>query len=265
MSHRTILLGTLLLSFNSYSYAESMYETFTGTELGVFVSDFTYEETVDGAFFMDDKSTMYGFYGSVADVKNDAVLKAEASYQKGEMEYTSNGTGTMNGHEDYIFDLRATMGWPEYLIADIYIMPYFGLGYQYLNDDAEGMISSTGASGYLREQSYLYSPIGFEIKGLQMDENWYIGFKFEYDLFLFGKNTTTISEQSLEFEQEDGMGLRASVPLSINLFTIEPYIKYWSIERSSSLFGVDKDGNSIEMYEPENTTTEFGVKFSMYL
>ncbi len=270
MSKRTLLLAPLLLSFTSLSYADSAADAFTCTELGFLLSDYTYEETANGAFLMDLKSNMLGVNLAYAELNEDGLWKIEGTYQYGEMSYTSNGTGTMDGRKDYLAEIRALIGVPIALSNGIAALPYFGIGYHYVEDDSVGMQSSTGHWGYLREQSYYYSPIGIEIRGLKMDEDWSMGVKLEYDLFLRGLNRTDLTSTggtSMEFEQDEGMGLRISLPMTLvsNGFTIEPFIKYWDIEDSSFQQVMDNKGKLQMMYEPANTTTELGLHFNILI
>lgn len=270
MSKHTLLLAPFLLSFAPVSFADSAADAFTGTEIGFLISDYTYEETANGAFLMDLKSNMLGVNFAYTELNEDGLWKIEGTYQYGEMSYTSNGTGTMDGRKDYLAEIRALIGLPISLSNGIAALPYFGIGYHYVEDDSAGMKSSTGHMGYLREQSYSYSPIGLEIKGLKMDDEWNLGLKFEYDLFLRGLNRTDLTSTggtSMEFEQDEGMGLRISLPMTLVSygFTIEPFIKYWDIEDSSFQQVMDKKGKLQMVYEPANTTTELGIHFNILI
>lgn len=248
-------ISPLLLLFTANSYAAA--------EVGFFVSDYRYEETYDGNFLMDDKATMLGVRAAVSTYKRELTWKVDGSFQYGNMRYTSKDTGTMNGSDDFIVELRGTVSETFPLASGGILNPYVGLGYQYLVDDAQNMKTSTGHYGYLRMQSYLYVPIGIEMSNIPLNPEWSMAVKLEYDLFLRGANTTDLSslgKPTFKFKQNNGDGLRATLRFTTQQFAVEPFIKYWKVERSNSVIFND-NGKRYEFFEPDNTTTEFGVSF----
>ncbi|MFT5759650.1 MAG: hypothetical protein ACI9LM_004417 [Alteromonadaceae bacterium] len=255
LSPALLLLFTTLLSFTNKAYA--------GTEIGVFVSDYSYEETMDGNFIMQDKATMLGVRAAVSTYKRDLTWKLDGSFQYGNMNYTSNGTGSLKGSDDFIFEVRGIVSDSIQLSSGVNVLPFVGIGYQYLIDDAQGMKTTTGHVGYLRMQSYLYSPIGIEINNILLTQTWTMGLKFEYDLFFHGANTTdlgSVGKPTFKFQQNKGNGLRSSIRFTTQQFAVEPFIKYWRVEKSNSVVFND-NGTLYKFYEPDNTTAEFGVSF----
>ncbi len=250
-------ISPLLLLFTANSYATA--------EVGFFVSDYRYEETYDGNFLMDDKATMLGVRAAASTYKRELTWKVDGSFQYGNMRYTSKDTGTMKGSDDFIAELRGTVSETFLLASNAILMPYVGLGYQYLVDDAQNMKTSTGHYGYLRMQSYLYVPVGIEMNNIQLNPEWSMAVKLEYDLFLRGNNSTDLSslgKPTFKFKQNNGGGLRASLRFTTQQFAVEPFIKYWKVERSNSVIFYDNNnGKRYEFFEPDNTTTEFGVSF----
>ena len=248
-------ISPLLLLFTANSYASA--------EIGVFISDYSYEETMDGNFLMQDKATTLGVRAAVSTYKKDLTWKLDGSFQYANMSYTSNGTGSLKGSDDFIFEIRGIVSDSIPLCSGVNILPFVGMGYQYLIDDAQGMQTTTGHYGYLRMQSYLYSPIGIEINNIQLTQTWTMALKFEYDLFFHGANTTdlrSVGLPKLKFEQNKGNGLRASIRFTTQQLAVEPFIKYWRVEQSDSVVFND-NGTLYEFYEPDNTTAEFGVSF----
>lgn len=254
------LLNSLIIVTPLYCIAE--------TELGILISDFTYEETANGEFLMDDKATMLGIHAAISSDANkadEAYWKLNSTLQFGDMDYRSAGTGTMSGHDDTIFELRGVIGKRSISLNNIPITPYIGLGYHYLIDDSEGMQTTTGHYGYLREQTYLYTPVGIEFSDIQIfGSAWQFGVNFEYDFLWYGENTTDLTSVDgpvLNFEQEDGYGLRTSARFYTQNFVIEPFIKYWNID-DSEIVEFESGGEIFGFYEPENTTLEYGVKLA---
>ncbi|MBU0479244.1 hypothetical protein KKC91_11855 [bacterium] len=142
-----------------------------------------------------------------------------------------------------------------------------------MNDDSAGMTTSTGAKGYERESNYYYSPIGIEVVN-EMNNGWFIGITLEYDHFWKGRQISHIGDAiagvgNLENDQNEGYGLRGSVEFEKKSekmdFLVSPFIRYWDIEQSETQ-PVTYSGVIVGYgYEPENSSIEYGVKFTARL
>ena len=134
-----------------------------------------------------------------------------------------------------------------------------GLGFRYLNDDAGGRQSSTGAFAYQRISRYFYAPLGIEMAN-QLSSNLLLGAMTEFDIFLWGRQSSNLSDvdpsfPDLQNDQEKGFGLRGSFKFVFQNektnYIVEPFVRYWHIKNSNlNSFGL----------EPDNNTTEYGVK-----
>ena len=181
------------------------------------------------------------------------VLKLETEVGAGLVDYESQSTGQMDNNDDFFFEARGLLGVDAPISDTTFLLPYFGLGYRYLKDDSAGKTSSTGHLGYLREQHYVYIPIGLTItKHLNTIYNF--GINFEYDYLAYGKQQSHLN-YVLDFTQKHGFGLRGSFRITkkmekTSLFC-QPFVRYWNIEDSSVVAGY---------YEPKNDTTEIGLK-----
>jgi hypothetical protein len=212
---------------------------------------------------MQEKGFMYGIGGSYAYHNNNIMLKMDGRYSYGQVDYKNSGT--MDNIDDYIIECRGLMGYDFSVAYIIIITPYAGFGYRYLNDDASGMISSTGAYGYERESNYFYSPIGVETNFLLIND-WTLGINFEFDIFWKGKQKSHLGEvagyEDIENDQDDGYGVRGSVKLQKSSgkvdYIIEPFFRYWNIEES----GATRDSMGRRWVEPKNNSTEVGILFS---
>jgi hypothetical protein len=138
---------------------------------------------------------------------------------------------------------------------------YTGIGYRYLNDQANVM-----PGGYLRESNYIYLPAGCQLDDIKINDNWNLGIEAEFDLLLWGMQETYLSDylfilDDTNHEQNQGYGYRGSLEFKQKskngIFIIKPFIRYWEIEESES----EHAGFGIFVVEPDNETTEAGIQF----
>ncbi|MBN2514850.1 MAG: autotransporter outer membrane beta-barrel domain-containing protein [Deltaproteobacteria bacterium] len=212
---------------------------------------------------MQEKGFMYGIGGSYA-YHNNIMLRMEGRYSYGQVDYKNSGT--IDNIDDHMIECRGLMGYDFSLSYVIIITPYAGFGYRYLNDDASGMMSSTGAYGYERESNYFYSPIGIETNFLLIHD-WSFGITFEFDIFWKGKQKSHLGQvagyDDIENDQDDGYGVRGSAKLQKRNgtvdFIIEPFFRYWNIEESEAT----QDSMGRWWVEPKNNSTEVGIIFTV--
>ena len=219
---------------------------------------------------MEEKGMMYGA-GVSYTYRKDMMFKAEARFSYGQVDYKNSGT--IDSIDDYILEFRGLVGYDLSEYEGYGITPYIGLGYRYLNDDSSGRVSSTGARGYEREANYFYSPIGIEIIN-PLKNDWSMRIALEYDHFWKGIQKSHLSGavagfSDLKNDQNEGYGLRTSLRLQKKTekidFLVEPFIRYWDIKQSETtnityngvLWGYG--------WEPKNTSTEIGIRFTAAL
>lgn len=244
------------------------------TEFGVEISHISYKEPI---FNLKEKGAMYGFYASYANhmeenqplfpIINMYKLEGKASF--GSVDYESI-SGTIDDIPDYMIELRALLGYDMKPSLRSLVTPYAGLGFRYLNDDSSGLNSTTGAVGYERASHYLYLPIGFEFKN-QFTDGWLIGFIGEFDVLLYGKQISYLSDVDTDApdvnnDQKRGYGLRGSLQIVKKFdwvdLSLTPFIRYWHIKNSDVTTAIG-NGFAVTGYEPDNNSTEFGVKMGV--
>jgi len=256
----------------------------TQFELGTEISYIRYVEPN----FMKDKGNMYGIYSSMTyrtsdnghisslkDVFSDQnkvnMFKFDGKLSFGKMDYESEGTGTMDGVQDYMLEFRGLAGYDIPVFQSSRITPYLGFGFRYLNDDSGGKTTTTGHFGYEREANYFYLPVGVETR-TDFQNSWMLETVFEYDVFLGGKQKSHLGDavaglSTIENDQNAGFGLRGSVKIikeTSNIdFSMEPFIRYWHID-DSDISAITYNGVAVGFgLEPENKSTEYGVKLGM--
>lgn len=213
-----------------------------------------------------------GFFYGVAlayERKDPSFWKVEGRLSHGQVDYTgalSDGTPLrISNINDYIFEIRNLIGLRRQNAPESPTIPYLGFGYRYLWDNS----AERHPAGYLRESNYLYIPIGLERKP-EGGSGWSMGFTVEYDLFVWGKQISHLSDvnagyNDIENEQDKGYGVRGAVQFfrkgQKNDLIIEPYFRYWNI-KESDLALVTRNGIP-QFYgvEPDNEHREIGARF----
>lgn len=256
----------------------------TQVELGTELSYIRYAEPN----LMKQKGYMYGMYSSatyrnstnediksISDIFSDDnkvnMFKLDAKISWGTVDYESEGTGTIDDIEDYMFEGRGVAGYDIPIFKSSRITPFIGFGFRYLNDDSGGRTSSTGHFGYKREARYTYMPFGIETH-TPFNNGWNLDMVFEYDLFLGGKQKSYLGDavaglNTVTNEQNDGYGLRGSIKIQKETeklgFSFEPFIRYWNID-DSEVSAITFSGSIVGSgVEPKNNSTEYGVKLGV--
>jgi len=218
----------------------------------------------------------------------------EGRFVGGDVNYKSEETGTRDGLNFYMFVLRGLLAYEMPIIPSGAITPFFGVGFRYLKDDGGGKVSSTNHWFYDRESRYFYLPIGVEVTR-QLKNRWSVGLTCEYDIFLVGKQKSHLEDggatvlsasdgqlyvlDTLENDQEEGFGLRGSLKFTKSHdkwdFIFEPFVRYWALKDSQLAQWTSNSGSilwyydpareyPVYGYEPENNTTEYGVRVGFY-
>ena len=253
----------------------------TAFEIGPSVSHITYNEPG----YMEDTGFMYGVAASCTWYGEHfgpiQMIKGEGQMTWGQMDYTSNATGSIHGTPDAMFETRVLLGTHLSSEGTTVITPYAGLGYRRLTDKSEGMISTLGAYGYDRESNYYYSPIGIEISS-DLERGWSIGAQLEYDYFINGTQITSIPQDmrnngstlsnNFTNDQNEGYGLRASIKIIKKIgnayrLLFEPFCRYWNIKESKPDSIIVTDAahvqKTVTVVEPANNSTEYGIKVGL--
>jgi len=195
---------------------------------------------------------------------NPVVLRLEGEYHYGQLTYngsTSTGTPMTAPAEDNILNGRALLGFQAQPTDRINIGPFLGVAARYLNDLIQG--------GYDREITYLYLPIGANLT-FGLSNRWLLSVGGEYDYFISGSAVSHLNQSNSEFPtvyntQSNGYGYRLTAGLARSFekwtLNVSPYISCWSVQQSDIQTFSTSNG-PMSAWEPENTSTMYGVKFS---
>jgi hypothetical protein len=239
-------------------------------EMGTEISHIVYKEPI---FSLKSKGEMFGVYAvyTYRPGKDDifenqfvTMYRLDTKLSIGEMEYSSEPSGTAKGFQDYMFETRAIVGYDWNTAPDWQLTPYVGVGYRRLSDSGSGIISSAGGHFYDRIANYWYFPLGIDVTH-QLNKEWRIQANGEFDSLFWGNQETKLSDVSpglsdVNNDQHRGMGLRTSIKIQRMGekydFHIEPFVRYWELADSDVVYMTPVD----PVYEPKNNSTEIGVK-----
>ncbi|MDR1474503.1 MAG: hypothetical protein LBS38_02285 [Endomicrobium sp.] len=156
---------------------------------------------------------------------------------------------------------------------------YLGFGIRNLHNEIETVIKLKDnrlfeciSPGQERESSYLYFPLGFDVK-INIS-SWIIELNSELDFLLNGTQSTDNTKEMQKINkafkenfsplkatltQDIGYGARTSIRIcksigNSSFIFIEPFFKYWSVEESNEVNGLS---------EPKNSTSEYGAKIGL--
>ena len=273
------------------SFAESPHQFEVGTEIysykyteriGVKDTGIKYGLTGAYQYRFSENESIYTWNDFLHATNKLNIFRLEARASYGEVDY--EGSGTWDNIPDWNFETRGLLGL-EIPVRDwAIITPFAGLGYRYLFNEfsvvpSQNIGGQQYYSGYDRESTYIYIPLGVETKK-EFDENWSLSFINEVDFFIWGKQITHLEDSAdqngvsagydeLENKQEKGFGWRTSARLTKRMdrfeVFIEPFFRYWHIEDSEFSFvtaggALLCTGNLCSGgIEPDNKTWEYGV------
>ena len=259
MNFKKILITTSLVTLlSSLSTTSNSADKIGVTQdLGILITGYYKYDEPD---FMYNKSEVQDHllnnFGIMYNAKNNFLLEGylnqlefDADFRRFDINYWSNGTGTVKNVENDVYNLRALYG----IQASDKLMFKTGYGYRHLIDKKKGVRTTTGAVGYDRIQEYEYIPFIVEANMPVAGVNGKL--KLEYDHFVYGFNQNEFvnSASNVNMRNDDGYSMKVSYKFPYSGINIEPYYEYMNVERSTTVSGST---------EPHNTTTEFGVKVS---
>lgn len=242
-------------------------------EIGLETMYYKYKEDYEEGDDMEEDGFMYGLIGNYTYHHLDSKLMMNASLEyffADDLDYdgqTWGGDPVKSDTDAWMVECRGLIGYDFIFNGKHLITPFVGIAYRYWNDDIGGI------GGYEREIEYWYSPIGIKTVS-HLSNKWKWGISAECDLFWSGKVKSHLSDvdpgyNDPEVNQDfgDGYGLRFSARLERELtkncaLSIEPYIRYWDIDKSNTETLTYNGAPIGYVWEPENKTTSYGLCLS---
>ncbi|NCN27946.1 hypothetical protein GW915_10260 [bacterium] len=198
-----------------------------------------------------------GALGVFGTNQSDSVFRTEASFAYAKLDYTSQGTGKLNGTKNSIFDLRAYWQINFPTISNKSAL-YFGLGFRRLMHDLRGT-TDTDHVGYRRLSRYLSLPVGWTTE-FEFNGQWSWIINPEVALMFSGQQTTYLGDvdsalPKVNNDQSGGYHFRLKAPIKYENFAIGPFFEYWKIPDSEIVYLT----STIGLLEPKNYTLEYGI------
>ena len=256
----------LLLAALAPAHAESLVSDYLRTrdaqELGLTLSSYSYQEP---SVSVGITAINYGLeYQKTSLLSDGRFLIAGIDYATGTDQYSGSGTLSV---PKYYYNGKIAIG-ADWAYRSGIISPYIGLGYRFLNQTGGGLTTSTGAVMYDRQSTYFYIPVGLKQRSLSAGGG-ILESTFELDYLVSGNQFSGLSvmnnfsysnSSDVNNRQNSGYGLNASVMYKRqDGWSLGPYWKYWNISKSDLGTWTYTSG-STSVYEPANTTEEFGFK-----
>jgi hypothetical protein len=217
---------------------------------------------------MKERGLLYGVAGTYTyHYDKRLALAADLEIMSGSLDYDGyyDGSTATTDTDDRLVEFRVIAGYSFAVSGGHLITPYIGNGYRFWNDDI------LGRGGYERKIEYWYFPVGIKTMS-RLSDVWSWGVTIEYDIFWGGEVKSRLSDVFSEWNDPDvnqdfwgGYGARASFRFKRkyakgqDLF-IEPFIRYWDIERSKLGFLIENGVLQRLLWEPENNTTSYGLR-----
>lgn len=221
---------------------------------------------------MRNEGVMYGVaLGYRHHAPSNLMLGFDLSVAAGEVDYDSQGSGSMENNDDTRLEARLLAGYGFKPAQGLVVTPYVGLGYRFLRDDSAGKLSTTGAAGYERRSNYLYLPVGVAA-AKAFAGGWKVTGTTEFDWMFHGRQYSDLSGAAaglpdIDNRQDHGVGLRASLGVEKDLsgalgakasLAFEPFVRYWRIAKSEVEYAA-----GAAWYEPKNKTAEIGASLAL--
>ncbi len=219
---------------NDMSTASLPIGTITGVDGGPQILDYVFTERNPNA---ENRGVKVGAdldaYKSFA---NHFFMGTELDFNYGSVDYkNSTASSSSKSHDDYAAEARFLGGYDIVMNDRFALSPYSGFGYRYHENDNRGLISN-GAQGLRSENEYYYIPIGVKPQ-MRVDGASKVTLGMEYDYVVKGMETAhlgdaTAGDPRIDFQQNNGYGLKASLMYERQNLIVGPFVNYWHFASS---------------------------------
>lgn len=249
-------------------------QTRPGFEVGLEAFQTGYKEFYEGALFIREDGRMIGLRLSYTQpIVKGLFVRGILSGAAGSADYDPLDEPVVEGIDQSSGRLELHLGYYFMLKGGASLTPFVGYGYRLHEDHGAGHETAAGLLGYDREIKYHYLPVGIA-SSIPVGGRKRINLSAQYNRLIGGEVTNRFSDLQADVPDvtlgfNGGHGIEASAMLSLpvgrrHAVNAGPFIRMWDLEESDSFTVVNPDDptEAIILTEPENRTTELGIRVS---
>jgi hypothetical protein len=271
---KRLVLGLALGAWTACFSTPALGQTRPGFEVGLEVFQIGYMEFDEGDLFIRQDGRMVGLnFSYVQPITGSLFGRATISGAAGSVDYDPLDEPVVEDVKQSQGRFEIHLGYDFMLKGGASITPFAGYGYRLHEDHAEGVSTVSGLEGFDREIEYDYLPVGVA-SSIPVGGRKRLNLSAQYNHLIGGQVNNRFSlldpdlpDVALDFN--GGHGLEASAMLALpvgrrHALNVGPFIRSWKIAQSDSFTIVNPDDptEAIVLFEPENRTTELGVRLS---
>jgi hypothetical protein len=247
-------------------------QTRPGFEAGLEAFQIGYKEFDEGELFIREDGQMLGIHLSyVQPIAGGLFGRVRLSGAAGSVDYDPLDEPVIEDIDQSSGRVELHLGYDFMLKGGTSITPFAGYGARLFEDESGGRETESGRLGFDREITYRYVPVGLAAS-IPVGGRKRLNLSAQYNHVIGGEVNNLFSRidpdlPDVELDFNGGHGLEASAMLSLpvgrrHAINVGPFIRRWDLNQSDSFTIVNPDDPTevITVFEPENRTTEIGVR-----
>jgi hypothetical protein len=269
-----VVLGLALGACTAGFATPAVGQTRPGFEAGLEVFHIGYKEFDEGDLFIREDGSMVGIRLSyVQPIAGGLFGRALVSGAAGSVDYDPLDEPVIEDIDQSVGRVELHFGYDFMLKGGASITPFAGFGARLYEDESGGRRTEGGRIGFDREITYRYIPVGLATS-IPVGGRKRLNLSAQYNHLIGGEVNNFFSRidpeaPDVELEFNGGHGLEASAMLALpvgrrNAINVGPFIRRWELADSDTFTIVNPDDptEAITFLEPENRTTEIGIRAS---
>ena len=273
------IIASVLAAGAAASSTSVSAQTRGGFEIGLELFDYSYRERLNGQTIVHDDGRFIGLAIDYTQRLGDNwFLRGRLSGAAGSVDYRSSGgigfdsPARLDDVTQGIGRFELQIGRDLMLSNTTSLTPFVGFATRVLNDRSGGEETRDGLRGYDREVVYSYVPVGLALRH-PLGERSALTVSAQYNRVVGGEAESRFSNldpdlPDVKVNLNGGNGFElsaiADIPVGRRAVRVGPFMRRWSIAQSDTfvLTNPDDPTESIAFFEPQNRTTELGLKLS---
>ena len=248
-------------------------QTRPGFEAGLEAFQIGYKEFVEGDLFIREEGSMLGIrLGYVQPIAGGLFGRVLLSGAAGSVDYDPLDEPIVQDIDQSSGRIELHLGY-DFMLGGTSITPFAGYGARLFEDESGGRQTESGLLGFDREINYDYIPVGLAAS-IPVGGRKRLTLSGQYNHLVGGDVINFFSRiepeaPDVKLDFNGGHGLEASAMLSLPVgrrqaINVGPFVRHWELEASDTFTIVNPDDPSeaIVFQEPENRTTELGLRVS---